>query len=401
MNYTNDRIYSGDVHLAGIGQFYSNPKLDVAKDKDYRYIPNVISSAIADMPETDLISDMLNRRNTVHHIDSNTDEDVIPIFTEDVDGKSRNNKRLLPRRNWLSIREYRPGQTPPDTPESVTPVPTPQEHRPNKLQRTLSLGRGDRGSDDSNGGPAKTGGLFRRLSGRRPPPTRAMSFGREGEAPARRASVDITSISRPLESGESYFPGTANEPQPGRFHRRPTNLSEKAAKKAAKHGDDGLGAFVDLQGGLAITLNMEVNPHDPAGITVPYKMLVPALRYERDPSEPRPTQVVKGWRKWLNMPRRNKNEELDYEEGEDEDVDDYEDDDTINNTRANAAATAAVSPPQQHQRQHYDEYPSDESESEVPQRLPQDELAESSPEEEDYDEEPVPKRKGKKWFGME
>jgi hypothetical protein len=93
-------FFSGDVHLAAIGQFYSNPKLDVAKDQDYRYMPNVISSAIADIPETDLISDMLNKRNTVHHMDSNTDEDVIPIFTEDVNGKPRNNKRLLPRRNW-------------------------------------------------------------------------------------------------------------------------------------------------------------------------------------------------------------------------------------------------------------------------------------------------------------
>lgn len=73
-------------------------------------MPNVISSAIADAPETEMMSDMLNKRNTVHHMDSNTDEDVIPIFTDDVDHKPRNNKRLLPRRNWCSIREYQPGE---------------------------------------------------------------------------------------------------------------------------------------------------------------------------------------------------------------------------------------------------------------------------------------------------
>ncbi|KAJ5949555.1 hypothetical protein N7454_001139 [Penicillium verhagenii] len=384
-------ILSGDVHLAAIGQFYSNPKLNLAKDKDYRYMPNVISSAIANVPETELISDMLNKRNTVHHIDSNTDEDIIPIFMQDVDGKPRNNKRLLPRRNWCSIREYRPGLTPAGTPDSsITPTPEP---RPNKLQRTLSLGRGDRSPET---GPNKAGGLFRRLSGRGPPPTRAMSFGREGGMPARRASIDSTAISRPMESGDSYFTGATQEPQPGRFHRRPTNLSDKAAKKI-KQGDDGVGAFVDLEGGLAITLNMEISPSDPSGITMPYKLLVPALRYEGDGDEPLPTPVTKGWRKWLNMPRRKKNSRAtsyDYddeeeEEEEEEDADEYDDDDTLNNTRANAATA--------HPQHYYEGYPgSDDSESEVPQRLPSDVLADSSPEEE-YEDEPAPRRR--KWFG--
>ncbi|CAG8876114.1 unnamed protein product [Penicillium nalgiovense] len=176
-------ILSGDVHLAAIGQFYSSPKLNVAKDHDYRYMPNVISSAIADIPETDLIADTLNKRNTVHHMDSNTDEDVVPIFVQDVNGKARNNKRLLPRRNWCSIREYKPGTTPPDTPESeIIETPPP---RPNKLQRTLSLGRGDKGSTEKPG-------ILRRLSTRGPPPTRTMSFSRGDEAAFnRRASVDV------------------------------------------------------------------------------------------------------------------------------------------------------------------------------------------------------------------
>lgn len=93
-----------------MGQFYSNPKLGLAKDKDYRYMPNIIASGIASNPETEMVSDMLNRWNQVHHMDSNTDEDMIPIFRHDVNGKMRNNKRLLPRRNWCSIREYQPGE---------------------------------------------------------------------------------------------------------------------------------------------------------------------------------------------------------------------------------------------------------------------------------------------------
>lgn len=368
-------ILSGDVQLAAVGQFYSSTDLAVSKDRDYRYMPNVISSGIANMPETELISDMLNKRNTVHHMDSNTDEDMIPIFTQDVDGKPRNNKRLLPRRNWCSIREYLPGSTPVGTPESEMP-PTP-EPRPGKLQRTLSLGRGDKGA----GG--KPPGLLRRLSTRGPPPTRTMSLG--GAGAARRSSVDAP-FSRPHENGDSYFPGEQQVPQPGRFHRRPTNLSEKAAKKAAKQGDDGAGAFVDLEGGLAITLNMEISPQDPAGITVPYKLLVPALRYEGTEYDPPPTQVVKGWRKWLNVPRRKKQAERN--EADDDEPDDYEDHDTINNTRANAAATD----PNQ-----YEGYPGSEEDSdEVPQQLSPEALTDSSA----YEEEEPSQQKRKKWFGM-
>jgi hypothetical protein len=42
------------------------------------------------------MADILNKRNKVHHLDTNTDEDMYPIFETDVDGTSRNNKRLLP-----------------------------------------------------------------------------------------------------------------------------------------------------------------------------------------------------------------------------------------------------------------------------------------------------------------
>jgi hypothetical protein len=97
------------ARLAAIGQFHSNPKLNIAKDKDYRYMPNVISSGIVNAPISEMMADTLNRRNKVHFVDARTLEDMRPIFTRDVDGNPRNNKRLLPRRNWCSIREYVPG----------------------------------------------------------------------------------------------------------------------------------------------------------------------------------------------------------------------------------------------------------------------------------------------------
>ncbi|KAK2596907.1 hypothetical protein N8I77_012792 [Diaporthe amygdali] len=123
-------ILGGDVHLAAIGQFYSNPKLELAKHKDFRYMPNVISSAIVNTPPPDLMADVLNKRNKVHHLDKDTDEDMIPMFAHGVEGKPRNNKRLLPHRNWCSIREYTPGETPPSTPpefayEAESPADSP------------------------------------------------------------------------------------------------------------------------------------------------------------------------------------------------------------------------------------------------------------------------------------
>ncbi|KNG90417.1 hypothetical protein ANOM_001017 [Aspergillus nomiae NRRL 13137] len=307
-------ILSGDVHLAAIGQLYSNPKLNLPKDKDYRYMPNIISSAIADIPETEMVSDTLNKRNRVHHLDTNTDEDMIPIFTHDVNNKPRNNKRLLPRRNWCSIRAYQPGFTPQTTPEpESSPV---EEPRPGKLQRTLSLTRGDR--------PQGSGGLLRRLSGRGRPPTKDFNLG--GNPVGRRMSMD--GPFPPAETGDSYFPPPANS-RPAPFLRRPTNLSQKASKKAAKQGDDGVGAFVNLEGGLAISLNLELNPKDPSGITTPYKLLVPMLRYEGDEYDPPAAPVAKGWKRWLSV-RRNKREKQNVEDTEaeegfsDEDEDEYD-----------------------------------------------------------------------------
>lgn len=167
-------ILSGDVHLAAIGQFYSNSKLQLPKHKDFRYMPNIISSAIANTPPPDLVADILNKRNKVHHFDKETDEDMIPIFTQGVDGKPRNNQRLLPHRNWCSIRPYEVGYTPPPTPPSQSDDSEDDESPRPGLFRRLSLSksratitRADMPQDRSR--PPITGsggGLLRSLSRR-------------------------------------------------------------------------------------------------------------------------------------------------------------------------------------------------------------------------------------------
>ncbi|KAF1353705.1 hypothetical protein BDV97DRAFT_381750 [Delphinella strobiligena] len=256
-------ILGGDVHLGAVGQFYTKKKLGVAKDRDHRYMPNIISSAIVNTPPPTLMGDVLNKRNKVHHLDAETDEDMIPMFERDVDDKPRNNLHLLPRRNYCTIREYVPSSTPQPSPRSEAQTPTSRwsqsqdnaakDHRypTGTMKRTLSL----------TGGSFRPGNLVRRLSG---------------------------SATRTQRASGSYFPQTS---APGArptntFSRRPTDVSEKRAlKAAARGGPDGnvegheVG-HIDLEGGLDISLNMEISQRDPAGITRSYRLLVPALWYE-------------------------------------------------------------------------------------------------------------------------
>ena len=56
-------------------------------------------------------------------------------------------------------------------------------------------------------------------------------------------------------------------------------MSFKAVKKGGALEDDSEG-HIDLEHGLDIVLNCEVSQKDPAGITVPYRLLIPALLYE-------------------------------------------------------------------------------------------------------------------------
>lgn len=302
-------ILGGDVHLGAVGQFYSNKKLKIPKDKDARYMPNVISSAIVNTPPPDMMADVLNKRNKVHHLDTNTDEDMIPIFTHDVDGKKRNNNHLLPRRNWCSIREYKPGFTPPGTPE---PEDRPQMGRrlsdtfnPRQMVRRFSSDQVQRPSARGRGPPLsyynnpqnatadeiQTGvhnqpqSSFSpdRSESERPPRTRRNSL---TSLFRRRASVD--SVGR--DSTQSLPPQAHNDAsfeRPSNFRRRPSILTKKGLQQKQK------GDFIDLEGGLDICLNMEVSQHDPAGITAPYRLLVPALSY----TAPHPGMVEKQQRK--------------------------------------------------------------------------------------------------------
>lgn len=175
------------------------------------------------------------------------------------------------------------GSTPPPTPSASGTEDLDEEpqQRPGVLQRTLSLTRAD----------IKPGNLIRRLSQRdnqgsveypisneyqTSPTAIPSSPAADGRFPSspRRSNALASSTAEGLARFSS-----APLPRPGNFHRRPTNMSFKAIKKGGASEDDNEG-HINLEHGLDIVLNCEVSPTDPAGFTVPYRLLVPALLYE-------------------------------------------------------------------------------------------------------------------------
>ncbi|CAG8154999.1 unnamed protein product [Penicillium olsonii] len=101
-------ILGGDVHLAAIGRFYSNPKLNLAGENDHRFIVNVVSSAITNKPPPKAVANLLARRNKIHHLDRDCDETLMPIFDKQPGGQEKSaawNKVTMPSRNYAILTE--------------------------------------------------------------------------------------------------------------------------------------------------------------------------------------------------------------------------------------------------------------------------------------------------------
>jgi len=185
--------------------------------------------------------------------------------------------------------------------------------RPGVITRTLSLTRKD----------FLPGGLFRRNSKKRPddggingygsdsdddvlhydnggPGIRGGSGGPEDDgyfpqmSPAKGRTaenlVEETSASRASVVPQRGFTKT-------KFHRTPTGLSEKQRRKGGAHE-------IDLEGGLDICLNVEVSSKDPAGITMPYRLLVPALWYDDNDQSDMGSQHVSSIKRWTSLRKK-------------------------------------------------------------------------------------------------
>ncbi|KAA8652220.1 uncharacterized protein ATNIH1004_001124 [Aspergillus tanneri] len=124
-------ILGGDVHLAAIGRFYSNPKLGLQSENDARYMVNIVSSAITNKPPPKAVANLLARRNKIHHLDSDTDETLMDFFDRQPGGQEKGaswNKVTMPSRNYACITEVDPA-TPdsngsePQNSSAVDPLP--------------------------------------------------------------------------------------------------------------------------------------------------------------------------------------------------------------------------------------------------------------------------------------
>ncbi|KAH3352015.1 hypothetical protein KXW44_002978 [Aspergillus fumigatus] len=140
-------ILGGDVHLAAIGRFYSNPKLGIPSERDPRYMVNVISSAITNKPPPKAVANLLARRNKIHHMDGDTDETLMAFFDKQPGGVEKSaswNKVTMPSRNYACITEVDTPVTNGDAANRDQSFPIPKNgHSP------LHKGEADAGSTHS------------------------------------------------------------------------------------------------------------------------------------------------------------------------------------------------------------------------------------------------------------
>ncbi|KAJ8597901.1 hypothetical protein M405DRAFT_1808 [Rhizopogon salebrosus TDB-379] len=107
---------SGDVHCAAVGVLKTlvrssggknNRTIDVPADVDYKYMLNVVTSAIVNTPPPNGVIAMVSTlatktHRTLHHVE--TEEVMLPLFTKEPDGSNRiKNKYIMGRRNWCAV----------------------------------------------------------------------------------------------------------------------------------------------------------------------------------------------------------------------------------------------------------------------------------------------------------
>ncbi|KIY98521.1 hypothetical protein MNEG_9441 [Monoraphidium neglectum] len=91
-------LISGDVHLATTGRLYSYPKRDDLA-RDFRFMPQIVSSAIANPPPPDGLVGVLHLLGRAGFTNKYTRNKMCKLF--DAEGKHR----LLNRRNWCEVWE--------------------------------------------------------------------------------------------------------------------------------------------------------------------------------------------------------------------------------------------------------------------------------------------------------
>ncbi|KAI5119331.1 hypothetical protein M0805_000561 [Coniferiporia weirii] len=97
-------ILSGDAHLACVGRFFSDPSKNCPQSEDHRYMVNVVSSAITNMPPPKGVVNFLSRRDKLHKLKKDTHENLMVMFKKE-DGSKKGNFKMLAARNYCTITE--------------------------------------------------------------------------------------------------------------------------------------------------------------------------------------------------------------------------------------------------------------------------------------------------------
>ena len=217
-------ILGGDVHLAALGRFYSNPKLHVPVEKDYRYMVNVISSAIVNKPPPAAVANLLARRNRIHHLDHDTDETLLKLFDKDPGDSTKtanHNQVTMPSRNFAIITENSP-------------------------------------NNEHNNGDAH-------------PDTTLLTPPEQSAAPASSASSGGRSH-HSASTASAALPGSKD----ARFALHGGEVSAGTKHKAASPSEHGRGS----DGSLDVCIRVEIDQHSPEGRTEAYGLTIPALDYK-------------------------------------------------------------------------------------------------------------------------
>lgn len=255
-------ILGGDVHLAAIGRFYANPDLKIATENDYRFMINVVSSAITNKPPPAAVANLLARRNKIHHLNSSTDETLFKIFNKDpgTSNKTANHNQVtMPSRNFAIITENSPNNA---------------EHE--ERSRPLTLAPDGPGARPTSRGSSRFGrrSLSRRRENGASSATDASAAG--SAAPGSRAG---SSGSKTGNGRDGHYALHAGEEGAGTEH--------KAAGALHGMGNDG---------SLDVRLCVEMDQHDPEGKTESYGLTIPSLDYTGPPPIPKMPHHFRGSR---------------------------------------------------------------------------------------------------------
>ncbi|KAF5860056.1 hypothetical protein ETB97_002082 [Aspergillus alliaceus] len=103
-------ILSGDVHLAAVGRFFTSHgghKPDI--EEDFRFINNIISSAIVNAPPPEAMAKLIAQSDKLRLLNPDTEEVLFQLFRPDPTNKRPEGTTVaIPRRNYSIITENSP-----------------------------------------------------------------------------------------------------------------------------------------------------------------------------------------------------------------------------------------------------------------------------------------------------